>query len=356
MSKLRILTASEQVAAHLRQEILRGMWTGTMPGEDRLVAELGVGRDTIKTAVKLLEQEGWLLPQGKGRRRLIVLPEHSATPQLKIRILAYEKGDRQSIYGEGLLHALHEEGHAAGFAEKDLHDLKMDPKRVARFVRRHPADAWVIIAGPSEVLQWFSQQPFPSFALFGRSSGLNIAGASPRKSPAMIQGLRRLVELGHRRIVLLVREERRKPHPALAEAEFLEEMERLGLPTGPYNFPDWEDSKEGFLRCLDRLFEHTPPTALFISESKLFTAAMQHLAQQGIVAPRDVSMICDELDPNFEWFEPAVSHIQWDYRPVLRRVTKWAAYAARGKPYTRLSYFSAKFIEGGSIGPASDQK
>ncbi|MCH7226352.1 substrate-binding domain-containing protein [Haloferula sp. A504] len=356
MRKLQILTASEQVAAHLRQEILRGIWTGTMPGEDRLVARLGVGRDTLKTAVKLLEQEGWLVPQGKGRRRLIVLPESAATPQLRISILAYEKADRQSIHGEGLLHALQEEGHAVHFAEKDLHDLKMDPRRVARFVGDHPADAWVIIAGSSAVLQWFSEQPFPSFAIFGRSSGLNMAGASPRKSPAMIEGLRRLVELGHRRIVLLVREERRKPHPALAEAEFLEEMERLGLPTGPYNFPDWEDSKDGFLRCLDRLFEHTPPTALFIIEPKLYTAALQHLAQRGIAAPRDVSLVCDELAPSFEWCEPSVSHIRWKYAPLLRRVAKWASHVARGKPDTRLSYFSAKFIEGGSIGPVPKGK
>ena len=51
MSQLRILTASEQVAQHLRDELRRGTWTGVMPGEDRLMARLGVGRNTIQAAL-----------------------------------------------------------------------------------------------------------------------------------------------------------------------------------------------------------------------------------------------------------------------------------------------------------------
>lgn len=51
--------------------------------------------------------------------------------------------------------------------------------------------------------------------------------------------LRRLHELGHRRIVLLVREERRKPYPATFEQAFLDGLKELGITTGPYNLPDW---------------------------------------------------------------------------------------------------------------------
>jgi hypothetical protein len=35
MSQFRVLSASEQVAKHLREELARGTWTGVMPGEFR---------------------------------------------------------------------------------------------------------------------------------------------------------------------------------------------------------------------------------------------------------------------------------------------------------------------------------
>ena len=38
---LQILSASEQVAAHLLRELQSGRWTDTMPGELSLVVELG---------------------------------------------------------------------------------------------------------------------------------------------------------------------------------------------------------------------------------------------------------------------------------------------------------------------------
>ena len=41
------LTATEQLTAHLRGELLRGRWVGTMPGVQRLAAEFS---DNCKTA------------------------------------------------------------------------------------------------------------------------------------------------------------------------------------------------------------------------------------------------------------------------------------------------------------------
>jgi len=64
MPEFEILNAGEQVARHLREELARGVWTGVMPGEDRLMKRLGVGRATIKAALKQLEEEGVLVDWG----------------------------------------------------------------------------------------------------------------------------------------------------------------------------------------------------------------------------------------------------------------------------------------------------
>jgi hypothetical protein len=41
MSELQILSAAEQVADHLRDRLLRGVWTETMPGGARLSRDWG---------------------------------------------------------------------------------------------------------------------------------------------------------------------------------------------------------------------------------------------------------------------------------------------------------------------------
>ncbi len=67
MQGLRILTASEQVAAHLREALGRGFWNAQVPGVNGLARDLGVANETVETALRQLEREGLLVGQGPGR-------------------------------------------------------------------------------------------------------------------------------------------------------------------------------------------------------------------------------------------------------------------------------------------------
>lgn len=352
MDSFKLQSPPEQLAAHLRGQILRGVWRGGMPGAPAVATELGVDHRMVIAAFHLLENEGLLEPQGAGRRRRIVLPENYSPPALRIQILSYEDCDRQQFYLIELLHQLLKGGHTADFATKTQHELGMNVSRITRFVENTEADAWVILSGSRELLEWFASQPKPAFALAGRRRGIPIAGCGPDKVPAQREAVRRLVALGHRRIAMLSHEERRKPGPGFAERSFLEELQSLGIPTGPYNLPDWRDDTEDFHRCLDSLFRHTPPTALLIDEARLFIAAQQHLAQLGILAPRDVSLFCLDPDPAFAWCRPSVAHIRWEPHPLVRRIVRWADNVARSRDDRRQSLTKAEFVEGGTIGPA----
>lgn len=352
---LHLLSHAEQVAAHLHDEILAGRWKVEMPGVAHLKKELGVNHVTINAAFHLLEERGILTSQGPKRRRRISLTDAVLKkPTMRIRVLLYDQQSRLSPYTIELLDQLHQAGFSARFARKTLIDLGMDLKRVVGFVGQTEADAWIVVAGSREILSWFADQPCPSIAMFGRFTGVKIASASPRAALANVQAVRRLVDLGHRRIVMLVRKERREPTPALVEQVFLDELKANGLEAGRYNLPDWDDHPEGFLDCLDALFKHTPPTALFCGEPRLFAAAQQHLARKGIHAPEDVSLICSDADSTLSWCRPAIAHVHWEHRPVIQRVVRWAKNAAAGKPDIRQTLIPGKLIEGGTIGPAAD--
>jgi DNA-binding transcriptional regulator YhcF (GntR family) len=355
MKPYRCLSAVEQLAEHLRGEILRGEFSGEMPGVDRLAAILGCSQRTVLGALKQLEHEHILKKQGAGRPSLITPRENLGPANLLVKILLYEKSDAAAGYILSLRHQLQEMGHTAGFAEKTLQDLGMNLTRVARFATKTEADAWIIGAGSRDILEWFAAGPVPAFALFGRQPSVRIAGTGPYSSKAFTAVTRHLTELGHRRIVLLVHEERRKPHPGIAERAFLDELEAQGIATGPYNLPDWEDNPEGFHRCLTSLFQKTPPTALIPDTHELYAATLHFLCRHGIRVPTDVSLVCTHPHPGFEWCHPPVAQVEFDSGFWVRKAVQWVNKVALGIDDRSQSKNTMKFFDGATIGPANER-
>lgn len=343
-------TVTEQVAAALRDELLRGRWGGSIPGRNILAEALGVNRKTVDAALRILEGEGILVNRGPRRRREVVLPKGAAVP-MRVAILHYDPASLKIPLHIELAHQLEEAGHTVFAAAQTLADLQMELRGVQRFVGRTDADAWIVCAGSQEVLTWFADQPFPSFALFGRRQGLAIASAGPDMPAAVDVVTRRLLKLGHKRIVNLCMSERRHPAPGKPEQAFLDALRDHGIQTGPYNLPDWEPSPEGLQTILQSLFELTPPTALISGSPILLAPVMQFLARRKLQVPEDVSLISTDHHPEVSWCVPSIAHVSWDHTPVIHRVVRWASNVSRGRTDLCQSFFSAKFVEGGTIGP-----
>ena len=325
-----------------------------MPGGDGLAAELGVGVNTVEAALQQLEAEGLLINQGRRRGRLIRLPEGGITrAALRVAVLLNQIGDFDENFIASLPHDLEQAGHVPISPGKSLHDLKMDPERVARLVKETAADAWVVVAGSREVLEWFSEQELPAFALFGRRTGVPIAGTGPDNVTPFLVAVRKMIELGHRRIVNICRRERRVPGPGNAERAFLAELAKHGIPGGYYNLPDWLETRDGLQVLLGSLFQITPPTALIIDEALILAATQQFLAQRNIQVPGDVSLFCTFSDPTFAFCVPAMAEIRWDKRQATRAILRWASRVAGGREDCRQILIEADLIPGGTIGPVS---
>jgi DNA-binding LacI/PurR family transcriptional regulator len=309
---------------------------------------------TMEAAMRRLSKEGLLVSQGAGRRRLIVLSERSVVPRdYRVNFLPYESMSPGIPQVLDLLAQLRKAGFAVEAAPKSLLELGMDVKRIARLVQQNPADAWVVASGSREVLEWFSQQSSPSYAYFGNKSDIPIAGCSVRRDMPML--IRRLVELGHRRIVLLIREEHLKPKLSFFARLFMDALEEAGITPGAYNLPSWGYQPEGLRLCLDSLHKVTPPTVLITSEISILLSVRDYHACHGITSPRDVSLISLDQSPFFAWCDPLISHFVWDARSVNRRVVRWAKNVAVGIEDRRQIFATAQFIEGGTIGPAPNK-
>ena len=349
MEPLNVLSAVEQVAAHLRREVLRGGLGGTMPGVNPLVAELGVNHKTVEAALRMLEHEGLLENRGRGLQRRIVLPEDHAPPALRVAVLFYEKGDEASGLFIRAQNKLVAAGHTVVHAPKNLTDLGGNTRRLARMIMDTKADAWVVIAGSKEEFQCFVDQQVPVFALFGFQDP-RIAGIVPNQVPSIVTATRRLIALGHRRIVIL-ESTSTLSNPGPDGVAFLDELAAHGITTGDYNMPGWEGGFDGFYRCLKSLFSHTPPTAILLYSVSEYFATTQFLLNQGLRVPQDASLICCNIAPYFRRYQPAISHVRWNDQLIVNRIVRWAKNISLGKEDTRQTTIDSEFIEAGTVGP-----
>jgi DNA-binding LacI/PurR family transcriptional regulator len=360
MRPLQRKSVAEQTAAHLREGLARGRWRERMPGIAPLAAELDVSRDSIQAALRLLEAEGLLQARGRGRSRAISR-QGKAARCLRVGILLpYLPLQRESPQIAELLLQLERDLEAAGF---DVHiaqlaqpELRQDLRRLVRIVAQNPADAWIVVAGSRPLLRWFAHRPVPCLALFGRTHGFPIARAGPDKAPAYVAVTRRLLSLGHRRIVLIARHARRKPIPGNVERAFLAELAARGIQTGSYNLPDWVETPAGLDALLGRLFSVTPPTALIVDETPLLLGVMNSLLHRGIRVPAQVSLVSTDYDASLEWCEPSIAHMRWESDPVIRHALRWVTAVRRGSVDRTIRSSPTEFVIGGSIGPAAPMR
>ena len=348
----------ELVATRLREGMGEGRWSGSLPGVLRLAAELDVSPFTIRRALRLLQTEGLLADSGLGRSRSIAAAAESAALRrpLRVAILAHDARladcPQTSLVLIDIMQSLQAAGHDAFFCKKSQIELKHDVRRLTRQLAELPADAWIVEAGSRPLLEWCATQPTPCLALYGRTGNLPLARTGPDTAPAHRAAVRHLLALGHRRIVLIVSEERRKPTPGVSERFCLEELVAHGVPTGDYNLPDWEETPKGFYRLLEALFRHTPPTALLIDQTPQLIAAVAFLARHGIRVPEHVSLISTDCDAILDWCHPPIARLHWDNSLIVRRVLRWVNSVRKGQPDRKVINFLAEFVPGGSIGPA----
>lgn len=355
---LRRLPLVEQTAAHLREGFQSGRWSGLLPGVMPLADDLMVSKDTARAALKLLEEEGWIVGGGSGRRRTIVAnPSKDRTRRtLRIGIMLYDPLEDDDGHGIRLMFGIRRSiealGHTCIFGDRCLAELKDNLSRISRVVNAHDADAWIVLAASRAVLEWFVSQPFAVYAFGGRFHDLPVACGATRMAPALESAVNALVNFGHRRIVLLAPTFLRKPTPIPSLGRYLSLLEEHGIAPSEYNLPHFEDTTEGLEKCLDALFRITPPTALLVNQTSDCAAVFFFLARRGLQVPRDVSVVFLLEEPAFRRCLPPLDHFRAPMKEHIANITRWVKGVAMGRPNKRQVILDAVYVPGCTVGPA----
>lgn len=346
MSLFRRKSLIAQISEHLRRDLAAGRWHGQLPGVRTLAEHLGVSKDTVRAALRILERENVLRPGGAGKRRCITSRNTEHRSGLRVAILLDEHLHTNNAHSLELIlmvkQAVEAAGHACTLCEKSLKQIPGIP-RLARFVRNTKADAWIIYSAPREVLEWFSGNRLATLAIGGRCLGLPIASVVTDVKHAMADAVDALVALAHTRIVMVCGSLWRDPSPGPSAGAFLERLQWHGLPVSEYNLPSWQETPEGLHAMLISMFAVTPPTALIITEPSMCVSIRIYLAERGLTVPRDISMVSLLPDPALCLHRPAMAQFKWPLVRIVDRATAWVDRIAHGADDRRATVFRARF-------------
>ena len=352
------LSLAEQTAAHLQAKLRAGHWGGKLPGVLLLCAELNVSQATMRAAILQLEAEGVLSPGGPGRSRTVAarVRARAGRQALRVGVLLHERMVDENPGMQGALallqHEIERAGHGCFFSRPCQASLRHETGRIASYLAEMAADAWVVVAPRMKVLEWLATQPVPVISIGTRNREVAVAGASVDRRPSMAAVTRLLLDLGHRRMVLICPRGLREPAPAPIVQAFTSELTDAGLRWSyGYNVPEWEETPVGFRALLEGFFAATPPTALLLDETPRVLAALAFCAERGWRIPEQVSLVAMQSDSSLAWCHPSIAQVRWDPAPVHRCVVRWLGAVGKGDADHEFVTFPAEFVPGGSIGP-----
>ena len=351
-----------ETASTLKQWIAENELSELLPGELRLKSLLGVGRNTLRLALKSLEAEQWISSPGQGRQRSVLKRQlrssnGDAARRLPVTFLSpFPTVDRILLLEmEDLQMHLANQGRELRFIAPNIFHLHKPDRHLARLVKENPSSAWMLHFVTEPVQRWFDQRGVPAFIYGSPYPGVELPYVvNDWESAAFHAGLQ-LIRNRHRIVALLG-----FPTP-IPGALALERGVRRALATGrpPAQLVVLKEntSPASVAKSLETAFHlEKRPTALVFSSSSHLLTCLSWLTSKGIAVPRDVSLVCVPSDSWFQELHPPVCHYENNPHTFAHHVRKRVMELVETGRVTGPSLqMRMEYVAGASIGPAPRQ-
>jgi len=352
-------TLVEETAATLEEWIRSGILKEVLPGEMPLKARLGVGRDTLRLALKVLTREGWISAAGQGRQRQVepgklAAGEPAVNERLPVTFLSpYPVAHRLTLMEmEDTRLRLEAQGRALHFVSPRLFHLKHPHGHLRRLVREHPSAAWVLYAVSEPIQRWFEQQDIPTLLFETPFDGVNLPFVTDDWEAAAFHAGIQLMRHGHRIVGIFEYRERRPG--LLAEERGLERALSTVQPPGRLVVFKDDLTPPSVAHSFDQAFElGEPPTALVLTRAAQVLTCFSWLVSRGIRAPQDISVVCLPNDSWFSELHPPLSHYRADAQATARHIgDRVLELVAVGRVARKSIRLHREYMPGATIGPA----
>jgi len=277
-----------QAKTCLREAILAKRVGERLPSERDLAKRFGVSFMTARRAVSDLVDEG-LLMRRHGKGTYVRQGDNDVRPALALGLLASDDPNHATLIS-ALCQAVREAGHGSITIASQWSDLvPIDPSHICAKLplagligigvtaAQNEATARAALHVPTVLID--AEAPIP---------GCDVVCAD--QSAVARLAIEHLHQLGHRRVAFIggtsAAAERRAMGYRLA-------CRRLGMPDVDKRVANSSEVPAALTRLLA-----TAPTALVCADDVLAATCMRLCSEQGLVVPRDLSLIaCDEILP-----------------------------------------------------------
>lgn len=345
---------SRQVADRLAAELRVGAWQNNLPGERKLAAFFGVSRRTIRAALDILARKG-TFRSGEGRRISVAFPKSLPVKSgQKTAVLIVSAVSNRLPHSFDMVSSLEHYFALSGYTlQVEAVPARVNLHHWLEKVYNQRASVWLLCSVAKEVQHWFDQRNLPSLILGSRHEGIHLPDLDIDYRAVCRHAANTLLRLGHRRIVFL--------NVAFgfagdlaSERGFNEAISAFtsGPVTARIVRHNGNIVQIGHL--LNRLFTGAEaPTAMIVSHACYTMRVLGHLGLMGKRIPADVSVICRDDDPLFEFILPSPAHYCVDRVRLARRAVQLAVGIDQCAflPSTS-SYLMSQFVPGESLATA----
>lgn len=349
-----------QTVAFLDAQIAAGQWHDWLPPERTLCETLQVSRSTLRRALAQMRRDGRINSEhGAGNRIL----RGAKSPRRRLRshdvaVLVPEPLERlrptQALWIDELRALLSEHDvrlhvfHGAQY-------FRANPgAALEKLVRQNPHGCWVLTLASPACQQWFARRGTPCIVAGSCHAGVDLPFRDLDHRAMCRHAAGVLLAAGHRRLAFLA-QKTRLAGDVESEAGFLEGVNQSHHGDASAQVCHHDATASGIALALRRLLAQRPaPTALLVANAYHYLAVVSRLAQLGLLAPRDFSIISRDEDPFLTFLAPEPARYVASPRALakslLRPVMELLEHNAVSQRASRLM---PEFIRGETVGPGA---
>lgn len=343
-----------QTAEIITEMIKSGAISDTLPGERTLANQLQIGRDTLRSALDILESQTLISARKHGKKRSI-LKQSLDLEARRTRRIAFispkelrELPPTMLIEVDTLRELLNSRGFELELLTPGIFHLQKPARQLEMIVKDRHFDTWILYQCPLPVQQWFQRMEIPSIIRGYASDGIDIPSIDEDWHASAFHAGGVLARNGHHSVGLLMPDTKLAGLKA-AEAGLRDAVEKSQVASKVHLMID-QVEQGSVHRALERAFNlESPPTAIVGTRSRHTLTVMSWLAQQSMSIPKDLSYISLAYEQWYAHLTPSITHYHSDPAAFARAVARKAISLAERAKTRSGRLLMPDYIEGHSV-------
>lgn len=312
MSACMFQRLSSQVAAALRVELERRRWQEALPGERVLAERFRVSRKTLRAALAELRGRGLVATEGRRGTRVKNRPRREPRATVRAALLLPTPLEHMRPFTVLWVGQLATSLREVGVEFEVLHNARCflpgAAAALAMLTHQSPKECWILARSTRQAQGWFQRSRLPVIIAGSAHPGIDLPGVDLDYRALCRHAAGELLRLGHRRLALLHED------AGLAGDEESAEGFKDGCRGHGGDVPVPVVAATGrnpveVIRFMRRWLERPDgPTGVLVSNPHLYLSVTSYAGASGWRIPRDLSVVCRDVEPYFRSLVPAPSH------------------------------------------------